>query len=179
MSKPFSRKEFRRRYTALSIGSYLLILFCFAHIGYVLTSQPGTPISPDTIQAVLNHMVYRPLQLWPNQSVYLIYGAIVGLFAPLTISSSYARKKDLRQGVESGSAKWNEDLKGFCKAYTRMWAAMRPNLSGRLQSVRISALPWPRRSAGGSTLTLLPLFPRISPVSLFLSLLSWLLYLDG
>ena len=34
-------------------------------------------------------------------------------------------------------------------------------------------------AAGGSTLTLLPLFPRISPVSLFLSLLSWLLYLDG
>lgn len=126
MSKPFSRKEFRRRYTALSIGSYLLILFCFAHIGYVLTSQPDAPIGPDTIQTILNHMVYRPLQLWPNNSIYLVYGAIVGLFAPLTISSSYARKKDLRQGVESGSAKWNEDLKGFCKAYTTMTALPQP-----------------------------------------------------
>lgn len=126
MSKPFSRKEFRRRYTALSIGSYLLILFCFAHIGYVLTSQPDAPIGPDTIQTILNHMVYRPLQLWPNNSIYLVYGAIVGLFVPLTISSSYARKKDLRQGVESGSAKWNEDLKGFCKAYTTMTALPQP-----------------------------------------------------
>lgn len=45
-------------------------------------------------------------------------------------NESYARKKDLRQGVESGSAKWNEDLKGFCKAYTTMTALPQPKKDG-------------------------------------------------
>lgn len=120
MSKPFSRKAFRRRYIMTALGLYLLIIFSFAHIGYTVTNQENPGFSAETIRTALDHIAYHPFQLWPNQPRYLAYGAAVGLFAPLMISSEYARKRDLRPAVESGSAKWNEDYKGFRKQYTTM-----------------------------------------------------------
>lgn len=120
MSKPFSRKAFRRRYTLTAVGVYLLIIFSFAHIGYAVTNQENPEFSAETIRTALDHIACHPFQLWPNQPRYLAYGAAVGLFAPLMISSEYARKRDLRPAVESGSAKWNEDYKGFRKQYTTM-----------------------------------------------------------
>lgn len=120
MSKPFSRKTFRRRYIMTALGVYLLIVFSFAHFGYVVTNQKSSASGAQIIQDTLDHIAYHPLQLWPNQPRYLAYGAAVGLFAPLMISSEYARKRDLRPAVESGSAKWNEDYKGFRKQYTTM-----------------------------------------------------------
>lgn len=120
MSKPFSRKDFRRRYTLLGVGTYLLIVFSFAHFGYIVTNQEESAAVVDTIQNTLDHMVYRPLELWPNQGKYFLYGAFAGLFAPLMISSEYYRKRDLRPAVEIGSAKWNEDIKGFRKHFTTM-----------------------------------------------------------
>lgn len=120
MSKPFNRKSFRRRYTLTALGIYLLIVFTFAHYGYIVTNQEPSTAAAETIQNTLDHMAYRPLELWPNQSKYLIYGGFAGLFAPLMISSEYYRKRDLRPAVESGSAKWNEDLKGFCKRFSTM-----------------------------------------------------------
>lgn len=120
MSKPFSRKTFRRRYIMTALGVYLLIVFSFAHFGYVVTNQKSSAAGAQIIQDTLDHIAYHPLQLWPNQPRYLAYGAAVGLFAPLMISSEYVRKRDLRPAVESGSAKWNEDYKGFRKQYTTM-----------------------------------------------------------
>lgn len=117
MSKPINRKEQKRRYQLIALGSYLFIIYISCHIGCVLQ---GDELSMDLLIAGIDHGLEHPFQMFPTDKEIVGKSIIFGILAPLLIYSEYLRKRDLRPSVEHGSAKWNEDLTEFYKTYTEM-----------------------------------------------------------
>lgn len=114
MSKPVNQSSIKRRYAMLAAGCYILTVLYFCHWGYL--KREGTASAALLLEAV-NHLLSHPFQIFPLDWNMLGCGLLVGLFAPLVAHTEYLRRRDLRPNVENGSAKWNEDLKGFNKKY--------------------------------------------------------------
>lgn len=118
MSKPINRKKQRKTYFLFGLGSYILILFLGCHLGHYIYTHPGEYLSPDTLTGALNHFTENPFLFLPTDIETFATFALLGLLVPMLIYSEYLRRRDLRPMVESGSAKWNEDLKKFYRTYT-------------------------------------------------------------
>lgn len=116
MSKPFERSRLKKRYTYMAIGSYVLIVLFFCHWGYLKGNNPDISSASLALEAI-DHMLTHPLQFLPVDLQYPLYGLLLGLIAPLIIQTEYLRRRDLRPSVESGSAKWNENIKAYNKTY--------------------------------------------------------------
>ena len=117
MGKPVDRRQLKRRYTYQAVGLYLLIVLFFCHWGYMTAEMPDAA-GPEQILLVLEHMVQHPFQLLPMDRKFLAYGLLIGVIAPLMVQTEYLQRRDLRPAVENGSAKWNENWKGFQKQFT-------------------------------------------------------------
>lgn len=117
MSKPINRKKQKQTYQLIALAVYAFIVFAACHIGYVLQGQDP---SIELLLEGLNHCLDHPLQMFPTDMALVAKAAVYGVLAPLLIYTDYLKNRDLRPSVESGSAKWNEDLRRFYKTYTEM-----------------------------------------------------------
>ena len=117
MAKPRNRKKQRNRYILLSIGSYLAILYVACHMGQVVTDPPDIY---QIIQGSIDHIKQNPLDIFPINKSFLSKAAFFALLAPLLLQTEYLRTRDLRPAEESGSARWNENLRAFYQTYTAM-----------------------------------------------------------
>lgn len=113
--KPISKKGMRRRGIIIGAAGYLLVILYFCHLGHLKQTAEASPM---LILEAAEHMLSDPLQLFPTDANMLITGLSVGTLVPLVTYTDYLRHRDLRPNKESGSANWNEDLKGFRKKYT-------------------------------------------------------------
>jgi len=118
--QPINRKKQRRWYILAEIGVYLFILFLSCHIGKIDFKDI------TSLMAGMEHMLDHPFDILPVDTAALGTGALLGLIPSLLIHTEYLRRRDLRPMVESGSAKWNEDLKAFYRTYTEItsWPAI-------------------------------------------------------
>ena len=101
----------------VGLGLYVLLIYCGFHFGHVLQ---GGEINAELLIAALEHCVDSPLELFPTHWETVGKFAVLGTLAPLLVYTQYLRERDLRPMVESGSARWNEDLKKFYQTYTEM-----------------------------------------------------------
>lgn len=115
MSKPFNNRQMKQRYAILSVVLYAIIALYFCHYGYLVGDGSGDFY---LLVEAANHLLSHPFQIFPLQWKYLGMGLLVGLFAPLMLQTEYIRRRSLRPQKEYGSAKWNEDMRGFRKKYT-------------------------------------------------------------
>ncbi len=116
MAKPRSRREIRNRYILLSIGSYIAILFVACHLGQ-FTDLPDIY---QMFEAGMDHISTHPFTIFPTDTDLLLKAAFVATIAPLLLYTEYLRTRDLRPQEESGSAKWNDDIKAFYRTYTEI-----------------------------------------------------------
>lgn len=117
MAKPINRTKQRRSYFLMGLGLYVLILYFGCHIGHVIQDQE---IDALLLLDAIDHAFTNPLDMFPTYGKTVGSFAIMGLIAPLLTYAEYLRKRDLRPMVESGSARWNEDLKKFYQTYVEM-----------------------------------------------------------
>lgn len=120
MSKPINRKKQKNTYFLLGLSSYILILFLGCHLGHYIYLHPDESFSPEMFTNTLNAISANPFALFPTDKKVIAVFALYGFLVPLLVYSEYLRRRDLRPMVESGSAKWNEDLKKFYQTYTEM-----------------------------------------------------------
>lgn len=112
MSKPLNQKKLRLRYLWMGLACYALVILFFLHYGNL--AEFAEP-SPTLLVDAFDHMMSHPLAIFPIQVKYLGMGLLCGVLAPLITDAKYMKRRDLRPSVENGSAKWNDDLKGFQK----------------------------------------------------------------
>ncbi len=111
MSAPVNRKSQKNSFRFLEFSSYLLILFATAHVG------PSGMESFLEVETLMWHILLHPFDIFPLNKEMMSQAALIGLLVPLYIHAEYLRRRDLRPAVENGSARWNEDLKGFYAKY--------------------------------------------------------------
>lgn len=110
--KPINRTKQRKQYLFMGFGAYLLIQFVACHYCVVATDNLA-----ESLIAALDHATSHPLDMFPVDWNVLMRTGLFGLLVPLLFHAEYLKKRDLRPSVESGSAKWNEDLKKYYKKY--------------------------------------------------------------
>ena len=93
-------------------AAYLLFLLAVCHYGVV---ESDTEI--NRMIAALDHMFAYPFSFLPIDWEILSQAAMLGLVIPLLFHAEYLKKRDLRPSVESGSARWNEDINGYNNKY--------------------------------------------------------------
>lgn len=122
--KPVNRTKQKRMYILTGILTYLLMLFFSCHVAKI-----GFVDITSLFEAV-DHMTQFPLDIFPIDFNAIRTGALLGVIPPLLIYTEFLRKRDLRPSVESGSARWNEDLKGYNKKYAELSVAVPKLFSG-------------------------------------------------
>lgn len=132
--KPVNRRKQKQRYLQLGAVLYVLILYFGLHLGAVKIS------SWLQLKLVIDHMIHHPLSVFPINYNTLRQCAVLGLLAPLSLYTEYLKRRDLRAGVEDGSARWNEDLRAYNRKYTEMRTmvpAFLQNLCDRLSEIPV------------------------------------------
>lgn len=113
MADQSKKQESFKSYLKWSIPGYLgFIYFCL----HVLRAEAETfdiQIDVGVQQAFVRPWVILPID-WKAVAVLLYFG-LLGLGV---LYVYYLRRKQMRPGVESGSAAWNTDLKSYNKTYT-------------------------------------------------------------
>ena len=117
MSKPINRKKQKRTYRLIGLGSYLAVFYFALHLSYIC---PQGDFTLEDILAAMEGCFSVPFAMSFDNTHLIMQCAMFGLIFPLLIHAEYLRKRDLRPSEESGSAKWNEELKSFYKTYTEM-----------------------------------------------------------
>jgi len=110
--KPINRTQQKKRYSRMGWAAYLLFLLAVCHYGVV---ESDTEI--NRMIAALDHMFAHPFSFLPIDWETLSQAAMFGLVIPLLFHAEYLKKRDLRPSVESGSARWNEDINGYNNKY--------------------------------------------------------------
>ena len=111
MAGPINRKNQKTSFRLMEIFSYLAILFVVAHV------RPSGMKDFMDLEILLEHMLYHPLDIFPLDKELMTQWALMAILVPLYIHAEFLRRRDLRPAVENGSARWNEDLKGFYAKY--------------------------------------------------------------
>ncbi len=113
--KPTTQKQHRRDFLLASGGIAIVIESFFLHLGHISQSRE---LSPQLLLEAANHLVSHPFSVFPTSIREAAYGAFVSIIAVMMLYTRYLRDSKLRRGAEAGSARWNEDRRGFAKAYT-------------------------------------------------------------
>lgn len=111
MSKPENKREKAKR---TKIATFLTGVGIFYISLHAPKCWDGTP---ESIERLAGHMIRSPLDIFPVRTDYLATGLILSLVAMLLMYQHYLNNLSLRPGEESGSAKWNENLRRFYKKY--------------------------------------------------------------
>ncbi len=67
--------------------------------------------------AVIMHIIRHPSEISVNRN-YISLIIAAAIISSLYVYTSWLRNKDLRPGIEHGSAKWNTNLKKYSRKYT-------------------------------------------------------------
>lgn len=110
--KPINRAKQRRTYLIMAILIYAAIQFFGLHFG-VVTAETEM----ERLNIALEHMVEHPLDFKPVDMEILKVTLVYGLFAPFLLYADYVKRRDIMPGLESGSSKWNDNLKKYYKKY--------------------------------------------------------------
>ena len=112
--RPINRVKQKRRYLWGEAFLWLFVVFFALHLGKV-----GFKDISD-LPAGFDHMIYHPLAFFPINTAFLGGGALIGFIPALLLHTEFLRRRDLRPMEESGSARWNENLKSFYQDYAEL-----------------------------------------------------------
>ena len=112
--KPVNRTKQKRQYIWFAVISYVLVLFVGCHVGRVEF------VDITSFEDVMTHIATHPFDIFPIKWDIMGTAAMLGLIPPLLIHAEYLRRRDLRPTVESGSARWNEDMKAYNKDFVEL-----------------------------------------------------------
>lgn len=113
--KPTNRKNQKRTYLFLEILSYVVIVYIALHMAQIPEENLILKL-----QAALHRIPLEPFNVTPIDWAEFYKVIILALLAPLLIHAEYLRRRDLRPGEESGSARWNENLRRFYADYAEI-----------------------------------------------------------
>lgn len=113
-------------YLKWGVPAYLFIMYVVCQI--VKTDSSLAPA--ERLDAGLARILQRPFDIFPVDMKLMGILLYVGFIVMGLLYVEYARRKNLRPGVESGSAAWNEDLKEYNKTYTDPKGKPYPDRSG-------------------------------------------------
>lgn len=111
MSQPVNKRKKAQRMKVTSLLTGAGIFYAFLHFP---KCWDGTP---ESVERLVMHMFKEPLDIFPVDSKYVGTGLIVALVTMLLMYQHYLNNINLRPGEESGSAKWNDNLKKYYKKY--------------------------------------------------------------
>ena len=116
--KQKSRSD-RILYLIIGSGMYLLALFFLAHYFYIQEAVRHQYVqTANLLLAAEEHMLSHPLELSPFPLRQTGSAAFVLLILALAILAGLKKKNRMLPGREEGSARWNENLQKYNKAYT-------------------------------------------------------------
>ena len=101
-------------YLKWAAPAYLVVMYLVLHIA---NTDPSLDLNV-MINVGLEQAIQNPLAMFPINIKVLGVLFYVGLLGLGALYVEYMRHRQMRPGVESGSAAWNEDLKAYNKVYT-------------------------------------------------------------
>ena len=116
--KPRNQKKTWKIALILIVIGYLVTLYLTSHIVAIADSVKDLG---DFFDVLFKHISEYPLAFdFESSNLLSAFGVATFFYAMLVafIWVEYLRKKQMRPGVESGSAAWNTDLKAYNKTYT-------------------------------------------------------------
>ena len=116
--KPRNQKKTWKIALILIVIGYLVTLYLTSHIVAIADSVKDLG---DFFDVLFKHISEYPFTLdFEANNLLSAFGVATFFYAMLVafIWVEYLRKKQMRPGVESGSAAWNTDLKAYNKTYT-------------------------------------------------------------
>lgn len=126
MATPNRKQKKFTDYLKWAIPAYVALAYLVCQI---VKTDASLPMA-DRIDAGLLRVLQHPFDIfpidWKVMGVFLYFG----LLALGLLYVEYARRKQMRPGVDNGSAAWNEDLKGYNKQFTEPYDKPYPNRSG-------------------------------------------------
>lgn len=126
MPPPNQKKKKFVDYLKWGIPAYIAILYVVCQI---VKTDPALPLD-ERIDAGLLRILQHPFDIFPiNIKVIsvLLYFGLLG-FGILYVE--YIRKRQMRPGIDNGSAAWNEDIKGYNKQFTEPYDSPKTNRDG-------------------------------------------------
>lgn len=111
MSQPQNKREKAMRQRIVTIITGVAIFFLFLHVP---KAWDGTA---ESIEYVVNHMFMQPFDIFPLDGEYVGIGFILSTCTMLLMYQHFLDRRNLRPDEESGSAKWNEDIRGYYYQY--------------------------------------------------------------
>lgn len=115
MKKPRNKRKEARNYKIAYALIGLGILFIALHMGQVANEN----IILAFISG-LEHMEQEPLGIFPISKEYLPFAFYMYVICVCLLHVNYLRNRDTRPGEETGSAKWNDNLKKYYKKYAEL-----------------------------------------------------------
>ena len=119
----------KRRFTDYlkwCVPAYIVLMYVVCQI---LKTDASLPLD-ERIDAGLLRILQHPFDIFPIDTNILAAFLYIGLLALGVLYVEYLRRKQMRPGIDSGSAAWNEDLKGYNKQYTEPYDKPYANRSG-------------------------------------------------
>lgn len=113
-------------YLKWAVPAYLVLTYLVLQ---VVEADSSLYLS-DRINAGLARVITHPFGIFPLNMKVLGVMFYLGLLGLGALYVEYLRRKQMRPGVESGSAAWNEDLKAYNKVYTAPKGKPEPDRSG-------------------------------------------------
>lgn len=114
MAQPKQKKRKFFDYLKWGVPAYLFLMYAVCQIA---KTDPSLAMA-DRIDAGLLRIIQKPFDIFPLNMTLIGVLFYIGIIAMGLLYVEYARHKQLRPGVESGSAAWNNDLKAYNKTYT-------------------------------------------------------------
>lgn len=119
-------------YLKWAVPVYIVLMYLICHIAKCEVPEiDGVPSYSDWISAGLAQAILNPLKIFPLDEKLIGILLYAGLLIMGLLYVEYAKRKQLRPGVESGSAAWNENLREYNKTYTAPKGKPKPNRSGK------------------------------------------------
>lgn len=126
MATPDRKHKKFTDYLKWAAPAYVVLMYLVCQI---LKTDESLPLT-DRIDEGLLRVFKHPFDIFPiNWKVMGVF-LYLGLLALGLLYVEYARRKQMRPGVDNGSSTWNEDLKGYNKQFTEPYDKPYANKSG-------------------------------------------------
>ena len=111
MATPKRKQKKFTDYLKWGVPAYLAVMYIVCQV--VKTDSSLAPA--DRLDAGLARIVQKPFDIFPIDMKLMGVLLYVGLILMGFLYVEYVRRKQLRPGIESGSAAWNANLKEYNK----------------------------------------------------------------